>query len=174
MFKLRRKSASTFTASCISYYDANSLGLWLIPFKHLTNSIAIGQKSDIAELSWVTPDRKISRRSQNSLNRLTWSIHQLFIAALKFHEKLAKFSKNALLSFIIKFMIKVLSETTINKKLYNPINIPLWEKGRDYQHKLMYTIDGHSPDISRGIILITCALLNNVWINRKLFLKTTF
>ena len=74
------------------------------------------------------------------------------IAALKFHEKLAEFSKNALLSFIIKFMIKVLSETTINKKLYDPINIPLWEKGREYQHKLIDSIEGNSPDVSRGII----------------------
>ena len=74
------------------------------------------------------------------------------IAALKFHEKLAEFSKNALLSFIIKFMIKVLSETTINKKLYDPINIPLWEKGREYQHKLINSIEGNSPDVSRSII----------------------
>ena len=49
-------------------------------------------------------------------------------------------------------MIKVLSETTINKKLYDPINIPLWEKGREYQHKLIDSIEGDSPDVSRGII----------------------
>ena len=49
-------------------------------------------------------------------------------------------------------MIKVLSETTINKKLYDPINIPLWEKGREYQHKLIGFIEVHSPDVSRGII----------------------
>ena len=49
-------------------------------------------------------------------------------------------------------MIKVLSETTINKKLYDPINIPLWEKRREYQHKLIDSIEGHSPEVSRGII----------------------
>ena len=49
-------------------------------------------------------------------------------------------------------MIKVLSETTINKKLYDPINIPLWEKGREYQHKLINSIEGNSPDVSRSII----------------------
>ena len=74
------------------------------------------------------------------------------ISALKFHEKLAEFSKNALLSFIIKFMIKVLSETTVNKRLYDPINISLWEKGREYQHKLIKSIEGQSPDRSRNII----------------------
>ena len=49
-------------------------------------------------------------------------------------------------------MIKVLSETTINKKLYDPINIPLWEKGREYQHKLIDSIEGHSPDVPWSII----------------------
>ena len=32
------------------------------------------------------------------------------------------------------------------------INIPLWEKGGEYQHKLINTIDGHYPCISRSTI----------------------
>ena len=29
---------------------------------------------------------------------------------------------------------------------------PFWEKGREYQHKLIDSIEGHSPDVPRGII----------------------
>ena len=57
--------------------------------------------------------------------------------ALQFHAKLAEFSKNELLKFIIKFMAKLLSEVTIDRRLFEPSNHELWQKGRNYQIKLI-------------------------------------
>ena len=51
-----RKAASASTAAPISPALAYSAGLWLIPPLQRTNSIAIGQRSAIAEASCVAPD----------------------------------------------------------------------------------------------------------------------
>ena len=71
-------------------------------------------------------------------------------------------------------MIKVLSETTINKKLYDPINISLWEKGREYQHKLIDSIEGHSPDVPRGIIYDHMCLAEQHMKEREIVFKNSF
>ena len=60
--------------------------------------------------------------------------------ALQFHAKLAEFSKNELLKFIIKFMAKLLSEVTIDRRLFEPSNHELWQKGRNYQIKLIKSL----------------------------------
>lgn len=59
------------------------------------------------------------------------------IASLRFHALLAEQSDNQLLSFIIDFMVNLLSDLTVHRKLYSPPNIELWVKGRDYQMRLV-------------------------------------
>ena len=55
-FKSFIKLTRLSTAACISASSANSSGVWLIPRWHRTNSIAIGQRSAMAEASWVAPE----------------------------------------------------------------------------------------------------------------------
>ncbi|MCZ4281507.1 FCD domain-containing protein [Kiloniella laminariae] len=59
------------------------------------------------------------------------------IASLQFHALLAKQSKNKLLGFLIDFMTNMLADLTVYRKLYNPPNVELWQRGRDYQVQLI-------------------------------------
>ncbi|TDQ67119.1 GntR family transcriptional regulator [Maritalea mobilis] len=62
------------------------------------------------------------------------------IASLRFHALLATQSKNKLLAFLIDFMTNMLADLTVYRKLYNPPNVELWQKGRDYQVHLVQAL----------------------------------
>lgn len=62
------------------------------------------------------------------------------IASLRFHALLATQSKNKLLGFLIDFMTNMLADLTVYRKLYNPPNVELWQKGRDYQVHLVQAL----------------------------------
>lgn len=59
------------------------------------------------------------------------------IASLRFHALLAAQSDNDLLAFLIDFMVNILSDLTVYRRLYSPPNIQLWANGRDYQTRLV-------------------------------------
>lgn len=59
------------------------------------------------------------------------------IASLAFHAKLAEFAGNRLLGFMIAFMVRMLTEMTVYRKLYDVPNHELWSKGRQYQLELI-------------------------------------
>ncbi|WP_424982559.1 FadR/GntR family transcriptional regulator [Maritalea sp. S77] len=62
------------------------------------------------------------------------------IASLRFHALLATQSRNKLLAFLIDFMTNMLADLTVYRKLYNPPNVELWQKGRDYQVHLVQAL----------------------------------
>ncbi|MCF4099210.1 FadR/GntR family transcriptional regulator [Maritalea mediterranea] len=62
------------------------------------------------------------------------------IASLRFHALLASQSCNKLLGFLIDFMTNMLADLTVYRKLYNPPNAELWQKGRDYQVHLVQAL----------------------------------
>lgn len=69
------------------------------------------------------------------------------IASLRFHALLAEQAENELLGFLIDFMVSMLSDLTVYRKLYSPPNIELWERGRDHQQRLVQALregDGQS------------------------------
>ena len=59
------------------------------------------------------------------------------VASLRFHALLAEQSGNALLGFLIDFMVNMLADLTVYRKLYAPPNVELWEKGRAFQLELI-------------------------------------
>ena len=59
------------------------------------------------------------------------------IASLAFHAKLAEFAENRLLGFMIAFMVRMLTEMTVYRKLYDVPNHELWRRGRQHQLELI-------------------------------------
>ena len=59
------------------------------------------------------------------------------VASLEFHQMLAARADNPLLGFLIGFMARMLSDITVQRRLYEPRNYALWRKGRDYQRDLV-------------------------------------
>lgn len=59
------------------------------------------------------------------------------VATLRFHARLAEHSKNELLGFLIGFMAQILSDLTVWRRLYDPPNHELWQRGLDYQIALV-------------------------------------
>ncbi|QDC08053.1 FadR family transcriptional regulator [Oceanicola sp. D3] len=74
------------------------------------------------------------------------------IASLRFHAILAGQSPNPLLSFCIDFMIALLSDLTVYRELYAPPNIELWQKGRDFQSRLVTALREGKADEARTIM----------------------
>jgi GntR family transcriptional regulator, transcriptional repressor for pyruvate dehydrogenase complex len=59
------------------------------------------------------------------------------VASLRFHALLAEQSDNALMGFLIDFMVNMLSDLTVYRKLYEPPNVELWQRGRAFQMELI-------------------------------------
>lgn len=74
---------------------------------------------------------------------------QEHIASLAFHAKLAEFAGNPLLGFMIVFMVKMLTEMTVYRKLYDVPNHELWRRGRQYQLDLIAALRSGDADAAR-------------------------
>jgi len=74
------------------------------------------------------------------------------IASLRFHALLAAQSENALLAFLIDFMVNMLGDLTVYRRLYSPPNIELWSKGRDYQQRLVMALREGDSGAARAIM----------------------
>ena len=59
------------------------------------------------------------------------------IASLRFHALLAEQADNALLGFLIDFMVNMLSDLTVYRKLYEPPNEELWQRGSAFHFELI-------------------------------------
>lgn len=69
------------------------------------------------------------------------------VASLAFHRKLANFSGNALLAFVVSFMARILADLTVYRQLYDPPNRELYEKGLGFQTDLIAALrDGRAED----------------------------
>ena len=76
------------------------------------------------------------------------------VASLAFHRKLANFSGNALLAFVVSFMARILADLTVYRRLYDPPNRELYEKGRASQTRLIAALRDGQPDQAREIMRI--------------------
>ncbi|MBB97567.1 MAG: GntR family transcriptional regulator [Rhodobacteraceae bacterium] len=74
------------------------------------------------------------------------------VASLRFHAILAEQADNSLLSFVIDFMVNLLSDLTVHRKLYEPINRELWAKGRDYQARLVMALRAGDKGAARAVM----------------------
>ncbi|WP_325895296.1 FadR/GntR family transcriptional regulator [Grimontia sp. NTOU-MAR1] len=69
------------------------------------------------------------------------------IDSLQFHIILAELAGNELLGFIIRFMVRMLTDLTVYRRLYEPPNHELWEQGFKHQKDLIAALrEGRSED----------------------------
>ena len=71
------------------------------------------------------------------------------IASLAFHAKLAEYSGNRLLGFLIAFMVRMLTEMTVYRKLYDVPNHELWRRGRQHQLELIDALEKGDAEAAR-------------------------
>lgn len=74
------------------------------------------------------------------------------VASLRFHAILAEQSQNPLLGFVIDFMVNLLTDLTVYRRLYSPPNIELWKQGRDHQQQLIAALRNGEADKARAIM----------------------
>ncbi|WP_102225987.1 FadR/GntR family transcriptional regulator [Acidimangrovimonas sediminis] len=104
--------------------------------------------------------------SEETLGRLGENIHEYdmpaktpeeeraqHVASLRFHQILAEAAENELLGFIIGFMATMLAEVTVTRRLYEPRNTELWERGKDYQTRLLMALRAGDRGAARAIML---------------------
>ena len=74
------------------------------------------------------------------------------VASLRFHALLAEQADNALLGFLIDFMVNMLSDLTVYRKLYAPPNEELWRRGRAFQLELIDALRIGDGDTARLVM----------------------
>ena len=74
------------------------------------------------------------------------------VAFLRFHAILAEQAKNPLLGFVIDFMVNLLTDLTVYRRLYSPPNIELWREGRDHQQRLVQALRNGDCELARSIM----------------------
>ena len=74
------------------------------------------------------------------------------VASLRFHALLAEQADNALLGFLIDFMVNMLSDLTVYRKLYEPPNLELCRRGRAFQLDLVEALRTGDADMARRVM----------------------
>ncbi|MEZ5778822.1 MAG: FCD domain-containing protein [Paracoccaceae bacterium] len=74
------------------------------------------------------------------------------VASLRFHALLAAQSDNELMGFLIDFMVNILSELTVYRRLYSPRNLELWRRGRAFQAELVAALRTGASDKARKVM----------------------
>ena len=74
------------------------------------------------------------------------------VASLRFHAILAEAARNPLLGFLIDFMVSLLADLTVQRRLYEPHNLELWEKGKDYQTRLIAALRAGDSGAARAVM----------------------
>ena len=110
-----------------------------------------------ASLAGKLPDAALAELEANlaTYDRPSRSLEEerdQHVASLRFHAILAENSDNPILSFVIDFMVKLLSDVTVYRKLYEPRNEALWERGRDHQLRLLAALRAGESETARTIM----------------------
>lgn len=71
-------------------------------------------------------------------------------AELEFHEFLARFSRNPLLSFYCMFLVRLLKDLTVCRRIYSRSNPELRERGVSYQEQLIEAFRARDPEAARA------------------------
>lgn len=74
------------------------------------------------------------------------------VAELEFHETLAGFSDNALLGFTCGFLVRLLKDLTVCKRIYDQPNPELRERGISYQEQLIEALQAHDADTAHAVM----------------------
>ncbi len=74
------------------------------------------------------------------------------MASLRFHARPAEHARNELLGFLIGFMAQMLSDLTVSRELYAPVNPELRRKGHAYQVELVAALRQGNKDPARQIM----------------------
>ena len=74
------------------------------------------------------------------------------IAELEFHQRLAEFSRNPLLSFECGFLVSLLKDLAICRRIYQRPNPHLRERGLSYQAQLIEALRAHDSEAARSIM----------------------
>ena len=74
------------------------------------------------------------------------------VAELEFHETLAGFSDNPLLGFVCGFLVRLLKDLTICKRIYDQPNPELRERGVSYQEQLIEALSAGDSETARAVM----------------------
>ena len=96
------------------------------------------------------------------------------IAELEFHELLASFSPNPLLRFQCRFLIGLLKELTICRKIYRRKIPGLRSKGRDYQARLIRALRAGDAGAARAIMRWHMIIAQGIMLEQESIVQRNF
>jgi len=96
------------------------------------------------------------------------------IASLAFHARLSDFAENRLLGFVIGFMARILTDLTVYRRLYEPPNHALWERGRRHQLDLVAALRAGDAEAAAGIMASHMKGAEEMMVAQEVHLKRQF
>ena len=96
------------------------------------------------------------------------------IAELDFHELLASFSPNPLLRFQCRFLIGLLKELTICRKIYRRKIPGFRSKGRDYQSRLIQALRAGDAGAARAIMRSHMVIAQGIMLEQESIVQRNF
>ncbi|MGF1770327.1 FCD domain-containing protein [Enterovibrio makurazakiensis] len=100
---------------------------------------------NLSEQDLANLEANVQKYSQPSTN--AEDERRQHIDSLQFHLILAELAGNELLGFMIRFMVRMLTDLTVYRRLYEPPNHELWEEGLSHQKDLIVALrDGRADD----------------------------
>ena len=78
--------------------------------------------------------------------------HRQRVAELEFHEALAGFSVNPILGFTCGFLVRLLKDLTVCRKIYDQPNPELRERGIGYQEQLIEALQARDADDAYAVM----------------------
>lgn len=127
--RARSLLANYFYFQDLSIADIYQLRRVLEPemVRHLAGRLTPAQLDELQALAERNPEPARSAEEEKEQH----------IASLAFHARLSDFAENRLLGFVIGFMARILTDLTVYRRLYEPPNHALWERGRRHQIDLV-------------------------------------
>ena len=96
------------------------------------------------------------------------------IAELEFHEILASFSPNPLLRFQCRFLIGLLKELTICRKIYRRKIPGFRSKGRDYQSRLIQALRAGDAGAAKAIMRAHMVISEQIMLEQESIVQRNF
>ncbi|PKF49323.1 FadR/GntR family transcriptional regulator [Enterovibrio nigricans] len=113
--------------------------------KLLEPELVASLAGNVSEQSLIKLEANLEKYSQPALD--AEDERKQHIDSLQFHIILAELAGNELLGFIIRFMVRMLTDLTVYRRLYEPHNHELWEQGFKHQKNLIQALrEGRSEE----------------------------
>lgn len=89
------------------------------------------------------------------------------VAELEFHAVLSRYSQNPVLGFFCGFLVRLLKDLAVCKRIYDEPNPELRERGVSYQEQLIETFEARDAEAARAVMEVHMRAAQRMMLQRE-------